>query len=99
MGDTKLKTSIFDSLRINMLKSEIEDIDAFIEIAMSNKLNDKFFRFEFEFEFKSNMAYARFLKLLKKQKKEQLKMYIKHIKERDRLYKKLRWKKIEVKKK
>ena len=76
-----------DKIKLNMQKSEIQDIEAWIEMARRKGIFDKIARLQFSGGFKSNEEYARFLELMKKQAEEKLALMERHFKEQDDFYK------------
>ena len=65
------------------MEGEVQDLDAWIKIARSNKLLDKIARIQFSIQFKSSEDYAKYLELLKVQKLEDINLFKKHVKERE----------------
>lgn len=78
----------FDKFKLHHMKATIQDIEAWIKIAEGKGISDKIARWDFSSHFKTNKDYANFLRLLKKQELEKIKLLKKHTKQQEKFEKK-----------
>jgi len=78
----------WEKLKLHHMQMTVQDIEAWIKIAEGKGVIDKIARWDFSVHFKTNKDYANFLRLLRKQELEKIKLFKKHMAEQDSFEKK-----------